>query len=97
MEKERQTVPVTDNMIMYVKNSNRPIRKEKRAQREKRRKEKEILELISELNQGTLYKINTQKSIACLIFLIYKTGKIINFAYKFAMRTKHLGNANHIA
>ena len=100
MEKERQTVPVTDNMIMYVKNSNRPIRKEKMAQREKRRKEKEILELISELNQGALYKINTHKSIACLIspiFLTYKTGKIINFAYKFAMRTKHLANANHIA
>ena len=79
MEKERQTIPVTDNMSMYVKNSNRPIRKEKGAWKEKRRKEKEILELISELNQGTLYTVYTQKSIACLItpiFLIYKTGKI---------------------
>jgi len=65
-----------------------------------RRKEKEILGLISEINQGTLYMVNTQKSIACLItpiFLIYKTGKVTNFAYKFAMRTNHLANAIHIA
>lgn len=66
---------------------------------EKRRKEKEILESISDLNQGALYMVRAQKTIACLItpiFLIYKTGKITSFAYKFSMRTKHLANAIHI-